>query len=106
MPRTSLLSHTNKTLRIRNPVKLRQVAHEVRVVLGGDELIVGVAALPDFLFSFEPFSKARQGVGSRKAEGEGKKRRYSLHEEAFCAVVGPEGEDFAFAVAEMLVMYQ
>ena len=45
-PIASLLSHTHETLRIRNPIKPRQIAHEIRVVLGGDELVVGVAALP------------------------------------------------------------
>lgn len=42
----SFLSHADETLRIRDPVKLRQVAHEIRVVLGGDELVVGVTAFP------------------------------------------------------------
>ena len=65
---SSLLAHANETLRVRNPVELRQVAHEIRVVLGGDELVVGVAALPIVtlalvlaLFKEEKYSKRARG---------------------------------------------
>lgn len=47
----SLLSHTNETLRVRNPVKLRQIAHEIRIRFERNELVVRIATAPFFPIS-------------------------------------------------------
>ena len=47
----SLLSHANETLRVRNPVKLRQIAHEIRIRLERNELVVRIATAPFFPIS-------------------------------------------------------
>jgi hypothetical protein len=73
--RSSLRSHANKTLHIRNPLKLRQVSREICGRFERSVLVFGVAAVSGLSVSKVKRGEAKRSEETREKRDKGKERR-------------------------------